>query len=156
MDVPVQNRTMSTSTPPPTSKSSPYKAPTIFTTLHTILTQGLHSQIFKSGAFSASIPYTTALVPQAATILTTLNILLASPLLSASEKEIVKNCKIQFIHLRNQFPRGVAPGTDEARELMERTRELKDMFERDAESRAEENVFDFSCELVLLCGELES
>jgi len=50
----------------------------------------------------------------------------------------------------------VAPGTDEARELMERTRELKDMFERDAESRAEENVFDFSCELVLLCGELES
>lgn len=53
------------------------------------------------------------------------NILLASPLLSQAEKEVVKCCRGQFMHLRNRFPGSRVPSSKEAGKLVGELGDLK-------------------------------
>jgi hypothetical protein len=124
----------------PLQEAPPYKPQTIFSAVQNALAKGIHDQNFKNGAFCTSIPYSTA-VTQTAGVITAFNILLASPELSAEEKEIVKGCRIQFIHLRNRYPvSGEGKmGAGEDGELGDRLVELRGMFERDAARREPEN-----------------
>jgi hypothetical protein len=159
--MPSQNDTSNSSENPPispntptTKRSSPYKAPSIFSSVHSAISKGLHEQNFKSGAFAASMPFTTSHNSQTQTIIAAFNTLLASPLLSPAEKEAVKYCRIQFIHLRNLFPDPQVPSHAEASGLIEKLRELQDMFEKDAETREQENIYgDCNCEFSLFFGE---
>jgi hypothetical protein len=100
------------------------------------------------------MPFTTSHNSQTQTTIAIFNNLLASPLLSPAAKKTVKNYRIQFIHLRNLFPDPQIPGHAEASGLIEKLRELQDMFEKDARTREQENIYgDCHCELSLFFGE---
>lgn len=73
-------------------------------------------------------------------MITAFNILLASPDLSAEEKEIVKGCRIQFIYLRNRVAGDEKVGVGEAKDLTGKLAEVRDMFQRDAADREPENA----------------
>ena len=68
------------------------------------------------------------------------NILLASPLLSQAEKAIVRQCRGQFMHLRNRFPGSQVPSAGEAVQLAQKLGDLKGMFLTDVESWQVGNV----------------
>lgn len=53
------------------------------------------------------------------------NILLASPLLSQAEKEVVKCCRGQFMHLRNLFSGSRVPSSKEVGKLVGELGDLK-------------------------------
>jgi hypothetical protein len=122
---------MSTPTPTPT-KTSLYKPTTIFSSVQNAIAKGIHEQNFKNGTFRTSIT-------QGTSVIDAFNILLASPELEREEKETVKYCRIQFIHLRNRFPGSKVPGQGEAGDLVEKLDALRRMFERDVERREPEN-----------------
>jgi hypothetical protein len=122
------------STPTPTkTKTSPYKPTTIFSSVQNAIAKGIHGQNFKNGAFRTSITQRTSVIDA-------FNILLASPELETEEKETVKYCRIQFIHLRNRFPGNEKPGQGACDGLVEKLNALKEMFQRDLESREPENA----------------
>ena len=98
------------------TKTSPYKPLNIFDAVHNTIAKGIHDQNFKDGAFRTSIPCTTDITNKTA-VMAAFNILLASPLLSQAEKEIVRRCRGQFVHLRNRFPGSRVPSSGEAGEL---------------------------------------
>jgi hypothetical protein len=123
----------------PTHKPSPYKASSIFSSLQNAIAKGIHDQNFKNGAFRTSIPHNT-ISNTKTSVVDAFSILLASPELSTEEKETVKYCRIQFIHLRNHFPGATQPKAGEAGALEEKLKGLKEMFEEDAARREPENA----------------
>jgi hypothetical protein len=120
------------------TRSFPHKPLNIFDTVHNAIARGIHDQNFKNGAFHTSIPCTTSITNKTV-IMAAFNILLASPLLEQAEKEIVRRCRGQFMHLRNLFSCSRVPSSGEAGELAEKLGDLKGMFLRDVESRQVEN-----------------
>jgi hypothetical protein len=123
----------------PTPKTSPYKASSIFSSLQNAIAKGIHGGNFKNGAFRTSTPHNT-ISNTKTSVVDAFNILLASPELLNKEKETVKHCRIQFIHLRNRFPGVTQPKAGEAGALKEKLKELKEMFEEDTARREPENA----------------
>jgi hypothetical protein len=99
------------------TRTSPYKPFNIFDAVHNTIAKGIHDQNFKDGAFRTSIPCTTYITNKTA-VMAAFNILLASPLLSQAEKEVVKCCRGQFMHLRNLFSGSRVPSSKEAGKLV--------------------------------------
>jgi hypothetical protein len=120
------------------TKTSHYKPLNIFDAVYNATARGIHDQNFKDSAFRTSIPCTTYITNKTA-VIAAFNILLTSPLLSQAEKEIVRQCRGQFMHLRNCFPGSRVPGAGEAVQLAQKLGDLKGMFLRDVESRQVEN-----------------
>jgi hypothetical protein len=123
----------------PTPKTSPYKASTNLSSLQNAIAKGIHDRNYKNGAFRTSIPHNT-ISNTKTSVVDAFNILLASPELSNKEKETVKHCRIQFIHLRNRFPGVTQPKAGEAGALEEKLKELKEMSEEDTARREPENA----------------
>jgi hypothetical protein len=109
------------------TRTSPYKPLNIFDAVHNAIARGIHDQNFKNGAFRTSIPCTTSIMNKMA-VMAAFNILLASPMLSQAEKEIVRRCHGQFMHLRTRFPGSQVPSSGEAGELAEKLGTLKGSF----------------------------
>jgi hypothetical protein len=106
------------------TRTSPYKPFNFFDAVHNAITKGIHDQNFKNGAFRTSISCTTYITNKTA-VMAAFNILLASPLLSQAEKEVVKCCRGQFMHLRNLFSGSRVPSSKEAGKLVGELGDLK-------------------------------
>jgi hypothetical protein len=118
---------------PAKTKTSPYKPTTIFSSVQNAIAKGIQEQNFKNGAYGASIT-------QRPSVMDAFNILLTSPELEREEKETVKYCRIQFIHLKNRFPGNEKQGQGASDGLVERLSALKERFQRDLESREPVNA----------------